>query len=517
MNQTTITDLPLLLQIFGFLGLNDLIKSKSVCKLWNELISTMRIERLFVGLNLEDKEKWFHSDWPCKASELCHPKLFFAQCKKSILSNLKYLKIKNDIFLRKYFDPNGLNQFGQLVQLELDFSCENLSLALPNLEVLLLDLGYNRPEVHLNCRRLRVLSYCEAFDEDLLRIEHPDTIRVLESQMAGAKLARFRNLECLRRTTFQFGFLDVATMLKLRNLKAFHYDHDISAFVNEGFDKIRQILTNFMRQRRASGRFSLKFYFSGLLLIDENLNDIDFCLETKNGRDFIAPESLYMNNYERLQEHLAFVEDVDYSRLFGLVDVLPEDYFRRFCNLRTVTAKCPLDEQHFLGFLKNVYCLRSLTLCGPSLSQTFFDSLPRLCSLIHLYLHDAVKENEDNRSENYENKNERDKRENDEDNEELQLNFNFIGQFERLSRLEIERNLSLESARTLICSFENLTRLFSRGRTGLSFRFRSIDYRVLRNRTEMNKPTNRYDLRASERALLQNVSLDDVLNYFIHL
>lgn len=505
MSQPTIGGLPpeMILQIFRHLQLNDLVRIKRVCSLWNELIGTMKIERLFVSLNLDAKERWYYSSRPCRTVEFCHPRLFIAQCKKPILSNLKYLKFNTDIAIWNIgssvdFDLNEVNTFSGLVQLEMAFSCGNLNLNLPNLEVLSLDPGNYLYEIHLNCRRLRVLSYGEAYDKDLLRVEHPDSVRVLESQMYGARLARFRHLECLRRTSFQFGFLDVTTMLKLKKLKAFHYDHSIDAFVNNDFDKIKRILKNFMQQKRMAGRSALKFYFAGLQLIDEKLDDIDFCLETRNGRDFIAAERLYTKHYDRLQDELEFVQEVNYSRLFRLVDGLPADYFRRFCNLRMVTAECPLNEQHLLDFLKRVNWLRWLTLYGLA-SQAFFDSLPHFFSLSHFYLYAQTDKQID-----------RDTEHNRPENQEIELDFSFLGKFEKLNRFEIERSLSLESARTLISAFQSLTRLHSRA---MPFRFKGTDYRVLRNRPELNKPTDRFNLVSGEFTLLRAVSLAEIFDY----
>ena len=176
-------------QIFKRLSLADLFKAKLVCKLWNYLISNTRIERLFADADLFISEHWYASHRPCR--EICHPDLFIRQCKKPILLHLKYFKV--NFLTLKRFDPNRLNAFRQLVQLEIDcYLTGRLKLALPNLVVLSLDFDNEECRIKLNLPKLRVLQYYEPKNRDLLRIEHPETVKVLESRMARAKLARFK-------------------------------------------------------------------------------------------------------------------------------------------------------------------------------------------------------------------------------------------------------------------------------------------------------------------------------------
>ena len=49
-----------------------------------------------------------------------------------------------------------------------------------------------------------------------------------------------------------------------------------------------------MQAKKSLGRSDLKVYFSGLLLMEEDLSDIDFGLEIKNGEYLISSEKLYL-------------------------------------------------------------------------------------------------------------------------------------------------------------------------------------------------------------------------------
>ena len=413
----------------------ELTSLRSVCKLWNELVSVMTICRLIVDGNLESKEKLFHSNRPHRKCEVCHPNLFIAQCKRPTFLNLTHLVLGNKFCDDSMcFDCNRLNVFNRLVHLEIHCEMTNhLGLHLPNLEILLLGKNYDRI-VMLDCEKLRVLSYW--WPEHLLNVRHPETIRVLESDMSSAKLAEFKGLEQLKCTNnyfeYNYSSINIAKLISLKKLEVLYYT---VCDVND----LREDLEQIMRQKQRLGRSDLMVYFSGLRLIEEDLSDIDFELK-KDDNENLSIEQTYLRHYGRLQEQMLDEQHVNYSDLFDAVDVLPEDYFRRFSNLRHVTARVssPVDEQHFATFLRQIYCLQQLKLYGWNLSQRFFDSLSEFSSLCLLYLSSAKA------------------REKTTEHNEVQLNLSFIGKLKKMQVLEIHENLSLQSVMSLVNSIENL-------------------------------------------------------------
>ena len=157
-----------------------------------------------------------------------------------MLLSLKYLKLNSRLYWNgklNRFKPNGLNAFRYLVHLEIDYyQATKLYLCLPNLEILSLNWWNNSCHIKLNLPKLQVLAYNEPHSEDLLRVEHPETIRVLTTQMFGAKLARFKKVECLKCSERYHDFLDRSTLLNLKQLKQVHYDvtmDSIKCFGNE--------------------------------------------------------------------------------------------------------------------------------------------------------------------------------------------------------------------------------------------------------------------------------------------
>ena len=490
---STIDDLPpeILQEVLRPLSLHDLVRLKSVCKRWNLLISQMRIQRLSTGTDLEIRHRWYHTKQPVKPCEVCHFELFIVQHPRPILSNLKYLRLnfwvdESDRQKALIFDPNALNAFKQLIQLEIEsYEAGGLHLKLPNLEILSLNWNDNTNPVSVDCPKLTILHFSESAEQDQLRVENIDRIRVLDSPFLGAKLVRFKNLEVLHCSAYDQAFPDRFALLELKQLRRIYCGYGFGRYdIGEDFDHLQRRLREFMRLKRVLGRTDLQVFFAGLLLIDDKLDDIDFGLESRDNVPFISPEQLYMKHYNRLQDELSFVWKVEYNRLFSLVDVLPKDYFRRFPELRSVDARCPLNEQHLLVFLRQICFLECFSIENSDLSQSFFDCMPEFCWLFNLGLF----ENDESASESSA-------------KPELQLDFSFIGKFRGLIFLTIERDLSLFALRTLVAAFGHLKNMCE-----WPFRFRRKNFKV-------RKEADSYSL-ANESEHLKGVTLNEIIDYF---
>ena len=519
MDPITINDLPpelvLRNQIFKRLNPVDLVELRRVCKLWNMLISSIKIDRLIADVDMDISERWFHSNRPCNEQELCRPNLFVSHWQRPMLSSLKYLKLKNPIYYSSklsHFDLNKLNAFQQLIQLEIEYYLlGELNLCLPNLEVLSLNWRNDKCHIKLHLPKLRVLDY-EYEDNDLLLVEHPETIRVLKFGIFGTKLVQFKNVECFRCSTYDSGFLDKFTLQSLQHLKEVHYDMQFNDIYCKGYEEIMQGLKDFMQLKRSLGRSNLKVYFVGLELIEEDLSDIEFGLKIKNEINFVSSERLYMKHYGRLKKDMDMVCYVNYNRLFSEVKVLPNDYFDRFSRLRRVEAKSPVDEQHFLDFLRKLDCLEGLSLWDLNLSQRFFDSLPKFCSLTEFNL--CSSEGTDNESDD-ENEKNRQRAENDDD--EIKLNFSFMANFVRLRQLFISKNLSLQSIQSLVPAFESMRKTMERY---IWFSFQGHNFSLMKDRPRYDqngKITNeRYDKYCLNRGKnrLEHVDLVQEVDFF---
>ena len=94
-------------------------------------------------------------------------------------------------------------------------------------------------------------------------------------------------------------------------------------------------LKELMRLKRSD----VTVYFAGLRLIDEDLADIEFGLERQEESNFISHEHLYLRYYQRLQDELNFIREVNYSREFEKMFYIGIDRRLSLASLRTfVTA-----------------------------------------------------------------------------------------------------------------------------------------------------------------------------------
>ena len=118
----------------------------------------------------------------------------------------------------------------------------------------------------------------------------------------------------------------------------------------------------------------------------------------------------------------------------NVIGEIPAGFFEKFTGIMRVRASGVQDTGHFLWFLKSLSSLRELWLEGSQFSQEFYDRLPAFVhSLYSLTLSLTLDEEDD-----------------------LQLNFDFIGKLPSLSFLYVVQSLSFESLTSLVGSLGNL-------------------------------------------------------------
>lgn len=447
MNQPTeIGALPpeMLVQVLNHLNLADLVKLKSVCKLWNELITAnVKVSELIVDAIADTRRSWFSSvnkPFDKRNMEVCHANLFFTNLEKPILSQLKFLRLNPGM------GPHVLkpiNSFKELLRLDINYQlCGYLEVNLPKLEILKI---WNNLSglVRLDCPKLKKLLYEESGAGNLWII-YPETVLELSTAMYGEmKLSGFKNLKILKCNN-EPNALNEQTLTMMPRLKRLQYDGSLCLLSDwyNGFAEVRLILERFIANKNALKRTDLQFYLGGVQLTD-NLDEIDFGVRQKDGTiEIVSDERFYIRNYDRLQEGpLEFVNEANYTSLMSATDQIPADYFDRFVNVESVTADGRVgNQEHFLWYLKNQRSkLCQLKLENTGLEQNFYDSLPTFCSPYEIQI-----------------------------NENQELNYDFLREFKHLKRTWILQELSLRSAKSLLESHANL-RQFEE----LEFRFKN--------------------------------------------
>ena len=448
---TSIDDLPpeMISRLFEYLPPKDLAPCSLVNKHWHSIYVAFKLHSL-VATDYDEKhlfgiKKWYHTNRPFREAERCRPAMFGRLVEKPLLSNLKQLALCGYKF---EFDLNKLNRFKQLVHLEIRISLSKMKvhLNLPRLEVLAFDCMDDHCQLSVDCPLLSTLAY-SVWDGNVnpLEVKHPETIRKLETD--SPDLAQFKGVECL--VTDRFEAISEATLLALLKLKELHYNRSIKSFFwiefpnrrNNGgstVDRMRQTLSKFLNEAKKLKAKKLRssdlqFSFCGFQLTNVKPDQIDFGVQVdeKSREERVCDEYVYMRNYDLIEPGaLHFVDQVNYSLLLlnSVIGEFPRCFFQKFTRIEYVKATAQVqDTDEFLWFLRSLRSLRRLELANTGLGQEFYDQLPASAdAMLRLELGHGHCENE------------------------LQLNFDFIGKFSGLSRLVVLPALSVQSLTSLI-------------------------------------------------------------------
>ena len=438
---TAIEDLPpeMISELFGHLHPRDLIACSLVNKRWHSIYTDFRSVDSLIELNPYGHlaHRWYHSGERIEEKELCDSKLLLRLFDRPLLSNLKRLAIC--AYAWPEFDLNKLNQFQQLIHLEIGTSgCniyieskEKVVLNLPKLEVLGLWITWvDSPSLVVDCPVLSVFIY-DGFHEEMVDLKHPKTIRKLRGWMSGPTLAQFKNVECFDSLSFKAITRD--TLLRLPKLKELRHNYSLGSSFLYGeqvgrLDKEKLALRQFLDDLEVLKGSDFKFSYGGFSLTKTMLDQIDFGVQiNEEGKEVMLVEYIYTKNYH-LFDGLDFGGFIDYNRLLNnFSGQLPNCFFRKFTTIRWLRAEGPVaDAKHLLWLLKSLGSVRKLHLEYTGLGQPFFDQLPasaRLLTKLEVY----------------------------EGNAKKKINFNFISQLPYLvSFWFAQENLSIKSLTVLV-------------------------------------------------------------------
>ena len=447
---TSIDDLPweMIRELFKHIGPEDLIACSQVNKRWHAIYADFKLHRLVVSDydRYHYLVKWISSNRPIQEAERCHPAIFRRLAAKPLLSNLQHLAVTGPF----EFDLNQLNRFSRLVHLEINLPSSSLGadvhLNLPRLRVLAFHYFNYSCALSVDCPELNTLEYyAETRHSHLLKVKHPETIRMLKTCMTGRELDPFKSVECL--VTNQFEAISQDTLRTLSRLRELRYDRDIECLVEHEFnyevgtiDHVKRTLSEFVEETKKLRGSDFRFTFSGFHLTNVNVDLIDFGAEVfedekedeedeTHESEYVCNEYIYMKNYHLIEPGaLQFIQRVHYSSLLSCVNgEFPRCFSQKFTGIEEVQIRDVVkDEAHLLWFLKSLRFLKRLELYNAELSQEFYDQLPAVGrSLISLEVEGDWKD-------------------------ELQLNFDFVGEFSSILTIGISQPLSLSSATSLV-------------------------------------------------------------------
>ena len=264
-------------KIFKHLNLVDLINCKKVNKYFYFIVSSniIKIRSLIVidyRLDEMKGKKWYFTNESINHQDLCNRSHFLTTINQQLLSQLKHLYI--DFYLRG-FDMNELNNFSQLVHLEIHCEIKNdeINLNLPELKILFFDpcIVYEefvRAKISICCPKLEVLCFHDRLQNPLV-IEHPESIKHLNSTYCNFKLIKFQNLEQI--VTTDYRIFNSSFFIFLKKLKEVHFDVackdmysiEFERDVDDGFMFMKDLIDSTVVTMISQGLTHIKLFFSG--------------------------------------------------------------------------------------------------------------------------------------------------------------------------------------------------------------------------------------------------------------
>ena len=444
---TCIEDLPpeMICELFEYLPLKDLVACSMVNRRWHSIYVAFKLHRLaainFAGPFNYGPIKWHNSNRRVEEVERCMPAMFRHLAAKPLLSNLKQLALTG---YDSEFDLNHLNRYQQLVHLEIDITFldkSNVQLKLSKLKVLAFHRSNLNCSLSIDCPELSTMLYNGNVNQ--LDVKHPETIRKLQTDWFSYEMTPFKSVECL--VTKKYQAISLATLISLPRLRELHYNREMDSLFFYDFGKVvnivgrvKRTLIEFMDEAKRLRGSDFQFTFCGLQVANVNVDQIDFGMYVNeaSGRERVCNEYVYLKNYHLIEPGaMHFVYWIDYNRLLSNVTgEFPLCFSQKFTGIEEVHVDGVVeDPDHLLWFLKSLRFLRSLGFKTTKLSQEFYDQLPTAAYSLEKL--EFV-------------------------NNELQLNFDFIGKFSHLLHLAIRPALSLEAATSLVPSLGGLFACF---------------------------------------------------------
>ena len=262
-----------------------------------------------------------------------------------------------------YLNLEIFNSLVQLEQLEIEnVSIVNCTPTLPNLKIFKFLPRSRNQQIKLQAPKLEVLYYNDPYG---IELDRPETIKHLRTENFHNIMDVFKNLEILE--CGQIRYVNKEILSLFRNLKVLSGYETGEKLKTEEHRSLVDKMSFIMEQRLILGRTELKIYLQVVQLTDDTNLD-DFKSDLKNNK-------FQIENYANLYSSLHFIRYVNYSQLTRLMKQVSDDYFSKFCQIRSVEVKTKVNRDHFIWFASRLNFVGSLTLTNASLDQSMIDNL----------------------------------------------------------------------------------------------------------------------------------------------
>lgn len=357
----SINDLPdeMLCEIFSHLcDIKDVLNTRRVCFRWYD------VQRWFMKLNkltlTESPIEQMKLMKKIETIEDCPKKInnfflngsdwqMFAEKQVELVNNLKFIRIR-------------------LGRREYDY----LKFDLPNLEILVCDWWNCEKDIEINCPKLRELVYHERYTKlSGLRVTYPLSVKKLDTDLRGASVRRFENLEDL--TTNEFRTLkQVDRLPKLKRVRFTGNFYSFSWKTEEILEKTKQDIRKIMDKLKSIDNPEIKFIYSGF---EMNLNDryLETMRLSEVHWDIQREGSIHQMNVSKLVSEVGRKRIWRYSPFDSvrMAKKLPEVY-----GLEVGMDK--YKNKKVLKFIRNLKNLKQLDIRSWKGETKFYNQLPKV-------------------------------------------------------------------------------------------------------------------------------------------
>ena len=372
----------IILLILKELKLTDVFQLKKVCKAWKKVIDEeYKPKKLIVFIKqFSYNDTWSFSDGePLDAKcALRIPKLekfFKSEFIRSFFKNIESLAILNFPFDNEMLDLEHLNQFTNLVHLEIRSLKlkDQCKLSLPNLKTLCV-CKQSYSKVIIDCPKLT--KFRAMFNLNHFKIEHPLSLQYLECAYFSAPIKTFLNLEYLYvEFISHVGRTFLEKMTKLKEIQFFDFG-------------TTNVVDSLRKQKKKLDRKELAICFLGINFDHTPKMEL---MKFERFHLYDANIQLYVANQSRLARCVAFIRKVTYNSLTSRSNVaILQDFHLKFPNIGFVQVESKVESrEQFLKFLGNCKQLRILHIKSSHLEASDFSRLPDVApSIIYLTILD---------------------------------------------------------------------------------------------------------------------------------
>lgn len=411
-------------KILSYLDLDEVIRSRTVNKLWQAYVDNFVETKLFFSERpmgqIFSKNRLITGVFNRNFIVSSKFEEFFECFSRTIFSGLKHLRIAHLNIEGIWEFTEMINSFGQLealdliqiktkdvnrdtenwldgersrvmqfisikeeisfkVNLSVNFTSSEeeadlnpIQLTLPNLKSIDFDNLKGIHYLKLDTPKLREIRLwkCNTLE---LKIVSESVERLITDNTSYLKAENLKNLKY-----YYCSFLPVISptfLSSLEHLQEIHLDGYIGTY-------------DIHRQRLQCNRPDLKIYYFGLLVDDSSDPINEFGFDRFNRRVV----ECYVQNEHRLADEVLFYGKLHYSDVECVAPTVPASIWKRFIKMNDIRVNQPVQQWcRFLTFLKNFHNVEALSFSAPQ-PQQLFDKLPDYCSVQKLKIENGAQD-----------------------------------------------------------------------------------------------------------------------------